>query len=471
MSSSLFQAQKTFLDANFLLHNEVAESLYHNHVRDLPVIDFHNHLDPAHLSANKTFDDLSELWIKNDPYKHRAMRICGVPEEFISGAASNKAAFMAWVETIPYTVGNPLFHWSYMELKKVFGLDAMITPDNAEEIWEYCNSRLKDEGFGMIDLIKRWNVETVCTSDDLLADLDHHRSASRKYPPFTVVPSLRADTVVFPSDGYISKVSGASGKSIGSVSDYKDAVAQLLDRFDHEQCRFADIALDAGFSFNGVDEALATAAFSAIVNGKVVTEDERGALGHYLMFFIASECARRKWILQLHIGAQRNTSTRLRTLSGPAGGYACIGNSCDIKSLVSMLDHLEQRDSLPRVILYTLNPTDNEALASITGSFSADGVAGKIQLGPAWWYNDHYEGIRDHLKILAGYGLLRTFIGMTTDSRSALSLSRHDYFRRILCNLIGEWVSLGELPNDPWLLEQLVKDVSYQNIKNLFSEK
>lgn len=461
-------SMSNFLDDNFLLRNRTAQRLFHEVAKDLPVVDFHNHLNPAHLAANKRFADLAQLWVNEDPYKHRAMRICGVPEERITGAISDREKFSAWAETLPKTVGNPLFHWSCLELKRLFGIHEILTPNNAEDIWNRCNEMLTGDYFGALDILKKWNTEIVCTSDDLIDDLSAHQTVTAGESGIKVLPSLRGDSMIAfneSSPPWMKNLSQKFGET-KSLEDYQAAIKKALDAFVAAGCRLSDHSLDAGFLFSTTTEADASRLFNKFQKEGALMQQESIQLKSYLLLFLGKEYDKRGWTLQLHIGAQRYTSSRLRKLVGPAGGYATIGTACDITSLCRFLDAMESGGNLPQTILYTLNPADYAAFATLTGSYAADGVSGKIQFGPAWWYNDHYEGIRQQLLTLSSYGLLSQFIGMTTDSRSLLSFSRHEYFRRVLCNIIGDWVEGGELPEDEELLSSLVKNICYNNSKN-----
>lgn len=457
---------KEFLDDNFLLTNSTAQTLFHSIAKKLPIVDYHNHLNPGYLAENKRFDNIAQLWVTEDPYKHRAMRINGIPEQGITGSASDKEKYMNWAKTFPKTIGNPLFHWSCLELKRIFGIDEILSEKNAEEIWKGCNLKLQSEGFGALDILKKWNTEIACTSDDLTDNLESHKTVTKKGIGLKVLPSLRGDSIIAfdtpSSSDWMEKLAKQSGIT-KTLENYKEAIIKRLDYFVLCGCILADHSLDAGFTFALPTESMADQLFTNYQSGFILTREEVVLLKSHLLIFLGKEYCKRGWVLQLHMGAHRYTSSRLRKLAGPAGGYASIGNTSDIQSLCNLLDTLEQVDHLPRTILYTLNPADNAAFATITGSFAQDGISGKIQFGPAWWYNDHYEGMRQHLLSLSSYGLLSCFVGMTTDSRSLLSFSRHEYFRRILCNIIGTWVENGELPHDTDLINQLIKDISYSN--------
>ncbi|WP_194975881.1 glucuronate isomerase [Aquiflexum lacus] len=460
----------SFTNKNWLIKNKTGERLYHEVAAQLPIIDYHNHLNPQHIAEDKKFSNLTELWIAHDPYKHRAMRINGIPENGITGSVSAFEKYQNWVNTISKTLGNPLFHWSFLELKRIFDIDEMLNQDNAKAIWETCNHKLQQEEFKTCSLIQKWKAEILITSDDLLDNLDSHKKIAFSQNSVKVLPSLRADSILdFGNPKYldwIQKLELEINGIISNLSDFKEAIKKRLDFFAENGCLFADHALDSGFSFKPIDEQEATAIFKKVIQNQPLEPRAFVRLYSFMLNYLGDEYGRRGWIMQLHIGAQRNTSSRLRKLVGPAGGFASIGKACEINSLTLFLDSLDKAGVLPETILYTLNPADNAALASLTGSFTEDGLVGKIQFGPAWWYNDHYAGIRKHLNDISSYGLLSTFIGMTTDSRSILSLSRHEYFRRILCDQIGGWTEEGKLPKDMALLEQLIKDISYFNIKN-----
>lgn len=458
----------------YLLQSALGKKLFFEVAQDLPIIDYHNHLNPLDLAKNKQFKNIAEAWVLYDPYKHRAMRICGVPEREISGDASDKDKFNNWAKTLPKTIGNPLHLWSAMELKSVFGIDEPLNENNAEEIWSLCNNQLEQPGNGVVDILRGFNTEILCTSDDLLDDLALHKNASLDHG-IEVFPSLRGDFMMAfdlsSFKGWFEKLSSQTGIEIKNLDDYKSAIIEKLNTFEYAGCRLADHSLDGGFQFILPSEAKANSVFDNWLGGKALDEKDIFQLKNYLLHFLSQEYAKHDWVLQLHIGAHRFTSTRLRKLAGPAGGYGTLGKSCDINGLACYFDALESEENLPKIILYTLNPVDNEVFATITGSYAEDGVPAKIQFGPAWWYNDHYHGIKRHLINITSFGLLSQFIGMTTDSRSEFSFSRHEYFRRILCEQISQWVQEGIMPDDEALLTDLVKDVCYYNSKKwIFNE-
>lgn len=456
-----------FLNENFLLTNDTARELFWKVSKPLPIVDYHNHLDPKSIAEDAACDSIARLLVLSDPYKHRAMRINGVPEREISGDASEAEKFFAWARTCPNTWGNPLFHWSAMELKSMFGIDDVLCAENAGAVMKKCDGILKAGAFSVNSILRKWNIDTLCTSDDLLDDVSVHKAATAKARDFSVLPSLRADSIFAfgtPNFGKWSERLSAFAP-IKNLDGYLDAIRARLDAFDDAKCRLADHSLDSGFVYDLPSAAAAEKIFAKAASS-TAADCEIVKLKSYIMRELACEYAKRGWVLQLHIGAERFTSSRLRSLSGPAGGYASIGNSCDIKSLVRFIDDAEKAGGLPKIILYTLNPADNQALSTLTGSFAQDGVWGKLQFGPAWWYNDHIEGIRAHLRSLSSFGLLSRFIGMTTDSRSILSFSRHEYFRRLLCDYVGALAERGEIPSDFDFLSRAVADISYNNSKN-----
>lgn len=459
---------KTFLNSNFLLQNSIAERLYHEVATELPIVDFHNHLPIHDIAADRQFNNITQLWITGDPYKHRLMRMFGIPEKEITGNASDEAKFKHWAKILPFTLGNPLYHWSALELKRVFDIDELLNENNAEEVWQECNQKLQLAQFSAANITKQFKPEYLVTSDNLLDDISRHSTASAQLDNVEIVPSLRGDDLLnFKQINFSKLLSNLSPERINDLADYQQIIINYLEKFHQAGCTMADHALDAGFAYIYTRKEKAMAIFAALLAGKTLDKQQELQLKSYLLHFLGKEYAARNWVLQLHIGAYRNTSTRLANLTGGAGGFAGIGNSCDISSLINLINDLEKENLLPRMILYTLNPNDYEAVATLTGSFAEDGLAGKIQLGPAWWYNDHQSGIERHLQVVANYSLLSQFIGMTTDSRSILSLSRHEYFRRILCNYLGKMVQQKMIPHDFDLLSQLVTRVCYSNSKSM----
>ncbi len=452
-----------------LLTTPLARRLFHEVARDLPVIDFHNHLDPVALAEDRSFANFTRLWVATDPYKHRALRIAGVPEAEITGPAPDRLKFDHWAATLPLALGNPLHAWTRLELQRYFDLpaDLPLSPATADRVWTEVNALLASPSHSARRILARGGVAVACTSDLLLDDLSAHAALARSGYEVRILPSLRADDITaVESPGYLAwlaRLGAATGVSINDYASFRAAVSARLDAFDALGCRLSDHALD-DFRFTPASEADTAALFARRLAADLLGPADLLRLHSGLLRHLGGEYARRRWILQLHLGAQRFTSSRLRRLVGPAGGYAGLGNPTDIPALCALLDALESSDAgLPRTLLYPLNPTDYAALATLTGSYVADGVPGLVQLGPAWWFNDHDLGIRQHLDALSRYGLLATFIGMTTDSRSLLSMVRHEYFRRVLCAWLGEQAAAGHLPDDFATLAPLVRALCHDN--------
>ncbi len=457
-----------FIHDDFLLRSETARRLFHDVARSAPIIDYHCHLDPRDLAADRRFENIGQLWVTSDPYKHRAMRIAGVPERAITGDASEREKFDRWAATVPQTLGNPLHHWTALELKRYFGLDEPLTPASAQRTWDACNTRLAEPSCTARGLLTQRGVECVCTSDRLLDDLSHHAAIAREGGPLRVLPSLRSDDIVAVESpefsAWVRQLGAATGIAIRDYDAFRAAVGKRLDVFGSAGCRMADHGLD-DCSYVSMTEADTAALFARSLDGEALSGTDAMRLRAGILRFLGADYARRGWIMQLHLGAQRRTSSRLRRVAGPAGGYAGIGRVCDVPSLVAWLDDLESVGALPRTILYPLNPTDFAPLAVLAGSFVEDGVPGKLQLGPAWWFNDHAAGMRAQLDATSNYGLLSVFIGMTTDSRSLLSMARHEYFRRVFCDWLGEQVAAGAMPSDLDELGALVRAVSSENAR------
>ena len=456
---------KKVMNANLLLTTDTAKRLYNESVRDLPIIDWHNHLSVSDIFEDRQFPNICELWISKDPYKHRAMRICGVDEHYITGSASDYDKFIKWSETLPRLIGNPLYTWSHMELSKVFGTDEPLNAETAPKIWSKTEKMLSDGEITNNKILGMFNIEysSPCRSaeDDV--------SAFKNYTD--LAPSLRGDSLIYPTAEYIAKLSKSFGMEIGCMDGYIAAVKSALVRFSEVGCRIADHALDDGFTYF-TDDGKNTLRFDAVLSGKELEIEDKMRLASHLLLTAAAEYSKLGWTMLLHIGAHRRTSDRLLEISGPAGGYAAIGTSFDVSGIITLLNDIEKTDGgLPKVILIPLNASDSPALAAISGSFSKSGVNSVISQGPAWWWCDHAHGIRTVLENVNAYGVLSEFIGMTTDSRSILSFVRHDYFRRVLCSFIGEKVKSGEMPDDFELLKETAIKISYTNAKNAVNIK
>lgn len=432
------------MKCDFLLNSATAKTLYQQ-VKDLPIIDYHNHLSLDDLKNNKRFLDIFDLWIKPDPYKHRAMRMCGIPEKYITGDADGKEKFLKWCEILPSLLGNPLYHWSLMELNTVFGIDLIPSNENALYIYEKCNEFLKNNEVTANSLLDKFNVELTCPCASLTDDISFFKGNER------IAPSLRGDDIVSANQNFMSKLSAITNISINSSDDFETALKLRLDEFEKCGLVFTDHALDNGFDFKS-DSA---------------PDSKDGILK-----FLATEYSKRGLVMQLHIGAKRHTSSRLREAAGAAGGFAAIGNSVNIAALTLFLDTIDKTDyRLPKTLLFTLNPADNALISVLAGSYSKDGVEGLITQGPAWWWCDHKQGITEVLDNISSYSLLSNFVGMTTDSRSFLSYVRHDYFRRIVCNWVAEKIDSGEFIASDEQISTLLLRLCYQNAKTATSKE
>ena len=443
------------MNKQYLLVSPIAQKLYEETARELPLIDYHNHLSVQMLAEDKPFEDISDLWLLSDPYKHRAMRICGIDEAYITGNSSHKDKFKAWCSVYPKLIGGPLYDWSRMELETILGISMPICSENADRIWEEANAKLRGHDLTPMGILHTFNIAYAAPCAGLTSPLDHFQNLD------AIAPSLRGDDILLPSLSFIKALEQMTEIPIQDLSSFREALSKRLDAMDFAGCRFSDHALDNGFCYvseNGKNEAY----FSSLLHDMPLSQEESVSLSSCILRLLAEEYAKRKWTMQLHIGAQRFTSTRLRRAAGAAGGFAGIGNNTDIRSIIRLLDDLEQSPfGLPRTILYTLNPADNAAFAVLSGSFAG------VTQGPAWWWCDHLQGMREMLDIFSCFSVLHTFVGMTTDSRSLLSLLRHDYFRRMLCGWIGNKVEAGEFPDSFDTLKELAEALCYKNAKQL----
>ena len=454
---------KTIINDNFLLDTEVARELY-SVAKELPIIDYHCHLDPKLIATDYQFDNLGELFLGGDHYKWRFMRSFGVDEEYVTGKnTSFKEKFIKFAEALEYGIGNPLYHWTHLELKRYFGIDECLTKENAEEIYEKCTALLKTPEFSAKNLIKNSNVEVVCTTDDPIDTLEYHDEIKASGFSVKVLPAFRPDKAV-----NIHKETFLPYIEKSGVKTYEELKAWLvsrLDFFNEKGCRLSDHGLD----FVPYELGDAAAIFEKALNGEALTKSEIDAYMTDLLIFFGKEYARRGWCMQIHVGAIRNNNSKMYAKLGPDTGYDSIAETNLGEPLAKLLDALEKDDCLPKTILYSLNPKDNYVLATLMGCFQGSGVRGKIQLGSGWWFNDQKDGMEEQMKSLGNLGVLGAFVGMLTDSRSFVSYTRHEYFRRILCNILGNWVEKGLYPNDKKMLEKIVCGISYENAKNYFN--
>lgn len=463
---------KAFMDENFLLSSSTSIKLYHQYAENMPVIDYHCHLDAKEITENKSYRSITELWLGGDHYKWKALRMNGVGEKYITGDACDWDKFLKWAETMPKCIGNPLYHWTHLELRRYFGIELLLSAETAPQIWNMCNGMLKEEGFTARGLIERSNVKVLCTTEDPADTLEYHKSiAADSSFKVKVLPAMRPDKAInIDAQGFvewIGKLAEVSEVRIITFEDLKRALENRIEYFHQAGCRLSDHGMEPPVFCRGTEEE-AAAVFAARMAGRPVSDIEVQKYKTQLMIFLGREYCKRDWAMQLHIGAMRNNSSRMLRQLGTNAGFDSIGDFPVAVQVSKLLDALDETNELPRTILYCLNPADNEVIASLIGCFEYGGVPAKIQFGSGWWYNDQKDGIVRQLTALANMGLLSRFVGMLTDSRSFLSYTRHEYFRRVLCDLIGSWVEAGEVPDDIGLLGGMVQDICYNNARDYF---
>jgi glucuronate isomerase len=464
---------KKFLDPDFLLDTETAKRLYHDFAAALPIIDYHCHLPPDRIAENHRFENLTEIWLRGDHYKWRAMRINGIEESFITGEKSDWEKFLKWAETVPYTLRNPLYHWTHLELQRYFGIEKILNADSAREIYEICNQKLQSPEFRVQGLLKKMNVESICTTDDPADSLEHHLSFIKQNVQIKMLPAFRpdrsttiGDPVVFKN--YLEMLGRAANRSISTFAQYLDALKRRHDFFHSLGCRVSDHGLEQFYNVEWTEKELKNI-FEKAINGKKPDTLEQQKFQSALLFQFAEWDFEKNWVQQFHMGALRNNNSRMLGHLGPDTGWDSIGDFPQARALSSFLNSLDKNNHLARTILYNNNPADNEMMATMIGNFNDGSVAGKVQWGSAWWFLDQKEGMTKQLNTLSNMGLISRFVGMITDSRSFLSYPRHEYFRRLLCGLFGEEIERGELPDDlPWT-GKIIGDICYYNARNFFN--
>ncbi len=466
---------KQFLDKNFLLETATAEQLYHEHAAKMPIIDYHCHLNPEFIAKDRKFDNLGQIWLEGDHYKWRAMRTNGVDERFCTGKdTSDWEKFEKWATTVPYTMRNPLYHWTHLELKTAFGVEKILKPETAKEIFDECTAKLRTPEYSARGLMKKYNVKVVCTTDDPIDSLEHHIALQKEGFEVKVLPTWRPDkamAVEVPADfrTYVEKLSAVSGVSISKFADLITALRNRHDFFASVGCKLSDHGIEE-FYAEDYTQAEIDAIFNKVYGGKELTKEEILKFKSAMMFEGAVMDWEKGWTQQLHYGAIRNNNTRLFKKLGADTGFDSIGDFTVAKAMSKFLNTLDTLDKLPKTILYNLNPRDNDLITTMIGNFQDGSVAGKMQFGSGWWFLDQKVGMEAQMNSLSVLGLLSRFVGMLTDSRSFLSYPRHEYFRRILCNLVGRDVEKGELPSTELpFLGQMVEDISYNNAKNFFN--
>lgn len=463
---------KTFLDDNFLLNTKTAEELYHNYSKHLPIIDYHNHLIPEQIANNVKFDNISQVWLHGDHYKWRAMRANGVNEHYVTGDASDEEKFIKWAETVPYTLRNPLHHWTHLELQRYFGITDLLSPKTAAKIYADTGALLQQDSHSVRGLLKMMHVEVVCTTDDPIDSLEFHQQFAKERESFKMLPAFRPDKAMNCDDlpalnQYINKLEAVSNMQISSLGDYLKALKARHDFFAANGCKVSDHGLEQIYAEDYTETEIAFI-FDKIRAGKEITFDESLKFKSAMLVYFAEWDHEKGWVQQYHLGALRNNNSRMHRLIGPDTGWDSIGDFSQGRALSKFLNKLDNQDKLTKTIIYNLNPADNELIATMIGNFNDGSIKGKIQFGSAWWFLDQKDGMTKQINTLSNMGLLSRLVGMLTDSRSFLSFPRHEYFRRLVCDIFGQDIEKGEIPNDIEWVGKIIQDISYNNAKEYF---
>lgn len=464
---------KKFLDEDFLLQTETAKVLYHEYAKHMPIIDYHNHLIPEQIAEDKQFENITQVWLYGDHYKWRAMRTFGIDEYYITGGASDWEKFEKWAETVPYTLRNPLYHWTHLELQRYFDIHDLLSPATAKQIWDECNAKLQTKEYSVLGLLKKMNVKTLCTTDDPLDNLEFHQQIKAKGIDLVVLPAFRPDKAMNADDvaglnQYVDKLAAIVQKPITNYQEYLAALKSRHDFFVENGASVSDHGLEQIYAEDYTEEEVAQI-FLKIRKGEAISQQENLKFKSAMLFQFALWDHERGWVQQYHLGAIRNNNDRLLSSLGPDTGFDSIGDFSQGRALAKFLNKLDAGNKLAKTILYNLNPADNELMATMIGNYQDGTVAGKVQWGSGWWFLDQKDGMIKQINALSNMGLLSQFVGMLTDSRSFLSFPRHEYFRRILCDLFGTDIENGEIPNDIKLVSQLVENICYHNAKAYFS--
>ena len=463
---------KKFINDNFLLKNKYAQELYHNYAKKMPIIDYHCHLSPKDIAEDRIFKNISEVWIHGDHYKWRAMRTFGIDEKYITGKSDDKEKFKKWAETVPYTLRNPLFHWTHLELQRYFEIDDLLNTENAKEVYEKASEKLNTPEYSCQNLLKKMNVEVVCTTEDPIDTLEYHQLHTKSDSSIKMSTSFRPDRSILIEDDnyneYINSLEKVSRITIDSYRDLQKALKSRIQYFDKNGCKLSDHGLSY-ISFVPFKENEIKEIFKKRRNNNELNPLEIEKFKSAISLFLAESYHEFGWVQQFHLGALRNNNQRMLQELGPDTGWDSIADYSQAESLSNFLNTLDSKDKLTKTILYNLNPADNEVLATMIGNFNDGKIKGKVQFGSGWWFLDQKNGITKQINALSNMGLISTFIGMLTDSRSFLSYPRHEYFRRILCNIFGEEMENGELPNDIEWIGKIIQDISYNNAKEYFN--
>lgn len=464
---------KKFLDENFLLKTNAAQKLYHDYAEEMPVIDYHCHLPPQEVADDIQFENLTQAWLYGDHYKWRAMRTNGVHEDYCTGSASDWEKFQKWAETVPYALRNPLYHWTHLELQRYFDVHEILNPVTAKEIYDMCSSKLRSADYSVRNLLTKMKVKLICTTDDPLDSLEYHRKINESGFEIPVLPAFRPDNAMDAGDpekifNYIKRLGELTNIVISSFSEFLQALKNRHDYFASAGCTVSDHGLEEIYSDDFTDSEI-NAIFSKIPDRKMLSPDEQRKFKSAMLIHFAEWDHEKGWVQQFHLGALRNTNSKILQVAGRDSGHDSIGDFAQARSLSKFLDRLDRNNKLARTILYNVNPAYNEVMATIIGNFNDGSLAGKIQWGSAWWFLDQKDGITKHINTLSNMSLLSRFVGMLTDSRSFLSYPRHEYFRRILCDLLGDEIENGELPYDLNWIGKVVRDICYTNAQHYFN--
>ncbi len=463
---------KNFLDENFLLETKTAEKLYHDFAKQMPIIDYHCHLPPDQIAADKQFDNITQVWLYGDHYKWRAMRANGIDESYCTGNKSDREKFEKWAETVPYTMRNPLYHWTHLELQRYFDVHDLLDKNSAKKIYDDCSAKLQTGDYSVKNLLRRMNVKTVCTTDDPVDSLEHHKKLKDDGFEIPILPAWRPDAAMTVANAqnfvnYVERVEAASNINISNFDSYLDALKNRHDFFASMGCAVSDHGLEEIYADDYTDAEVNTI-FDKIFSGKELSLEEQNKFRSAMLVIFAEWDHEKGWVQQFHLGAIRNNNSRLLRELGADIGVDSIGDYSQARALSKFLDRLDNNNKLTKTILYNLNPADNELFATMMGNFNDGTAPGKIQWGSGWWFLDQKDGMTKQINTLSNMGLLSRFVGMLTDSRSFLSFPRHEYFRRILCNLFGNDIENGELPNDVEWVGQMVQDICFNNANNYF---
>ncbi len=464
---------KKFLDENFLLNTKTSQQLYHEYAEQMPIIDYHCHLPPEQIAEDKQFQNLTQVWLYGDHYKWRAMRTNGVDESYCTGGKPDFEKFKKWAETVPYTLRNPLYHWTHLELRRYFDVQDLLDGNNAERIYNECSAKLQTQEYSVRNLLRKMNVKVVCTTDDPVDSLEHHQKIKEDAFEIKILPAYRPDKAMNVDDAvefnrYVAKLEAASDTSISSYTEYLDALKSRHDFFADMGCSVSDHGLEQIYAEDYTDYQIENA-FNVIRSGRELTREQNLKFKSAMLYVFAVWDAEKGWVQQYHLGALRNNNSRMMKQLGADTGWDSVGDFSQGRAMAKFLNRLDTSNNLAKTILYNLNPADNELMATMIGNFNDGSIAGKIQFGSAWWFLDQKDGMTRQINALSNMGLLSRFVGMLTDSRSFLSYPRHEYFRRILCNLFGEEIENGELPSDIEWTGKIIRDICYHNASNYFN--